>query len=449
MIFLVMNNSGADNDPNCEQPSPHSNPQPSPSTASANTTDINATEMIGGLESGMMPELSPFSRRAKAKGKAGGWELRRTGSRRWLAPWKDSRTTPVLYHVISRVVDRRLALHRDEKEHFRKLMRMHEAFSGCRVLAYCIMGNHFHLLLEVPPRPESGLAAESLDHTHFAKRLAGIYRPGEVAEIMKSLKTALEATDGSESSRMRVTEEIAGPYLARMHDLSAFMKGVLQRFTRWFNRHHERSGTLWEDRFKSVIVENGIPARTVAAYIDLNPVRAGMVTDPADYRWSSYGEAVGAGSRSVAGRAARGGLVRALLCSEGVFDEPERWKEVSGRYRLLMKQAIERKGGGGTASVRRGDEAGAVTSPAMASFGSKETVSEGFVVEMGFAQMLMKRVRYFSAGAVIGSRECVDSCFELARERFGPKRKTGARRLRGDAAQAAGIIWSMRDLHQD
>ena len=181
---------------------------------------------------------------------------------------------------------------------------------------------------------------------------------------------------------------------------------------------------------------------------DLNPVRAGMVADPADYRWSSYGEAVGAGGRSVAGKAARGGLVRALLCSEGVLDEPGQWSEVSGRYRLLLKQAIERKGGGGTASVRRGDEAGAVTSSAMASFSSKETAKEGFVAEMGFAGMLMRRVRYFTGGAVIGSRECVELCFEQARYRFGPKRKSGARRMRGDAAKAAGVLWSMRDLRE-
>ena len=50
------------------------------------------------------------------------------------------------------------------------------------------------------------------------------------------------------------------------------MKTLLQRFTRWFNRTHNRSGTLWEERYKSVIVESGIAARTMAAYIDLNPV---------------------------------------------------------------------------------------------------------------------------------------------------------------------------------
>jgi REP element-mobilizing transposase RayT len=357
--------------------------------------------------------------------------------------------------VISRVVDRRLAFHREEKEHFRKLMRMYEAFSGCRVLAYAVMGNHFHLLLEVPPRPETGLDAGTLDRKVFAERLAGIYRPGVVAEILKTLDIALAATDGSEASRIRVTEEIAGPYLVRMHDLSEFMNGVLKRFTRWFNRQHTRTGTLWEERFKSVIVESGIPARTVTAYIDLNPVRAGLAADPADYRWSSYGEAVGAGARSVAGKTARGGLVRALLCSDGVKDEPERWGEVSGRYRLLLRQAMERKGR--SVAVRQGNEIGAAAGPAVAGFDdkTKDGVGDGptkvggpfgFAREMGFAGVLMCRVRYFTSGAVIGSRETVEQCFEQARYRFGSKRKTGARKMRGSATDAADVIWTMRDL---
>ncbi len=60
---------------------------------------------------------------------------------------------------------------------------------------------------------------------------------------------------------------------------------------------HSRSGTLWEDRFKSVIVESGEASRTMAAYIDLNPVRAGMFINPADYGWCSYGEAIGGGAK--------------------------------------------------------------------------------------------------------------------------------------------------------
>ena len=68
---------------------------------------------------------------------------------------------------------------------------------------------------------------------------------------------------------------------AQVNDLSAFMKLLKQRFSQWFNRTHQRTGTLWEERFRSVLIEGTGPAlATVAAYIDLNPVRAGLVHDP-------------------------------------------------------------------------------------------------------------------------------------------------------------------------
>jgi len=59
---------------------------------------------------------------------------------RWLAPWKDSSEKPVIYHCITRVVERRLAFEARDKEQFRTYMRMYENFSGCRVLSYCLMG---------------------------------------------------------------------------------------------------------------------------------------------------------------------------------------------------------------------------------------------------------------------------------------------------------------------
>jgi len=94
-------------------------------------------------------------------------------------------------------------------------------------------------------------------------------------------------------------------------------------------------------------VESGTAARTMAAYIDLNPVRAGMVEDPADYRWSSYGEAVGGGKKGN-GKKAREGLVRAIENPEASQQNPEedlskRWKEASRRCRRLMGLALERK----------------------------------------------------------------------------------------------------------
>ena len=62
--------------------------------------------------------------------------------------------------------------------------------------------------------------------------------------------------------------------------------------------------------------------------------------------------------------------------------------------------------------------------------------------------MLRCRIRYFTDGAVIGSRSFVDEAFEKCRDRFGMKRKSGARKLRGEAAAAGGIIWSLRDLRK-
>jgi putative transposase len=60
--------------------------------------------------------------------------------------------------------------------------------------------------------------------------------------------------------------------------------------------------------------------------------------------------------------------------------------------------------------------------------------------------MLRCRVRYFTDGAVLGSRAFVDEVFTRCRERFGATRKDGARKLRGDGAAAAGALWSVRDL---
>jgi hypothetical protein len=63
-----------------------------------------------------------------------------------------------------------------------------------------------------------------------------------------------------------------------------------------------------------------------------------------------------------------------------------------------------------------------------------------------FLGMLRCRVRYFTDGAVIGSKEFVNEAFANARERFTAKRKDGARRLRGNGRPAAGLLWSARDL---
>ena len=324
---------------------------------------------------------------------------------RWLAPWKDSPDKPAIYHCISRVVDRRRVLGDLEREKFRTFLRMQEAFSGCRVLTYCILSNHFHLLLEVPP-----MSAEGFSDAQLLDRLAAILPEATVAGVARELATARQRGDSAAAQRLHAR------HTYRMHDLSEFMKTLLQRFTRWFNRSNQRTGTLWEARFKSVLVEDGTAARTMAAYIDLNPVRAGMVSDPAHYRWSSYGEAMGGGAKGN-GAKARAGLARACMGHDA--SSSVSWSELHARYRSLMGMALQRHSG----------KAASALGP-----------------EAPMATMLRCRVRYFTDGAVIGSRGFVEEVFAAARHRFPAHRRDGPRRLRGSAKAAAGILWSMRDL---
>ena len=359
---------------------------------------------------------------------------------RWIVPWADSETKPAIYHCIARVVDRRFAFLSEDKEQFRIYMRMMENFSGCRVLAYCIMCNHFHILLEVPPRPKVAMTDETL-----LKRLEGLYSKAYVATVAKELKEAREllaqgmAVDG-EAYIQRIHER----FTYRMNDLSEFMKTLLQRFTRWHNTRTKRRGNLWEETFKSVVVEDGLASKTMAAYIDLNPVRAGMVADPAEYRWSSYGEAMGATGRS--GAKAKAGLVRAIMANKGCEADARHWAgNVSKEYRMILLEEGEEK----TREVvsERGERVSQVLKKGMKTPQVKSEMDRlAAGRDVALRQMLRWKVRYFTDSGVVGSRAFVESMFEQCRDRFGSKRKSGARKMRGKAAGVADLIWTARDL---
>jgi putative transposase len=107
--------------------------------------------------------------------------------------------------------------------------------SGCAVHAYCLMTNHVHLL---------------------------------------------------------VTPDSEGACTALMRDLG-------QRYVQYFNKHHGRTGTLWEGRFRSCLADAADYVLACYRYIELNPVRAGMVASPEGYRWSSYAANAGTGRDSL------------------------------------------------------------------------------------------------------------------------------------------------------
>jgi len=353
---------------------------------------------------------------------------------------------PVMYHCISRVVDRRLVFGPDEKEKLRTIMRMYENFSGNRVLSYCFMCNHIHLLLEITPGPAGGLSDEEL-----LGRLRWIQSEAQVALVAKELADARKTVaEGRATEGEAYVQAIHDRFVWRMHDLSEFMQGFLQRYTLWHNGKHKRKGHLWEDRFKSVIVEDGVAAKTMAAYIDLNPVRAGMVKNPEEYRWSSYGEAIGGGAKGD-GKKARASLVRALRAHKGVRADARLWKDdVALEYRRILLA------GAGERIEERVEQSGEMKRITRRKGLSKERIDaekqrlieaeEKRMGEIPLGRMLRCRVRYFTDGAVIGSKEFVNEAFANARERLGPKRKDGARAMRGSGSGAKGQLWSLRDL---
>jgi putative transposase len=303
-----------------------------------------------------------------------------------------SESRSYFYHCVSRVVDRNFVFGVHERDVFRKVLRQVEGFSGVKVLTWTILSNHFHLLLEVPPPPVVALTDDEI-----LERCRSLYSKGGMVVVEWEFEEA-GREGGPELERVREK------YLKRMWDLSEFMKTLKQKFTGWFNREHERVGTLWESRFKSVVVEGSWECLlVVAAYIDLNAVRAGIVEDPKDYRWCGYAEAV-AGDR-----VARRGFAAVLSGVKAGAD----WGDVGPRYRKVMF------GIGEETSVRAGI--------------SREEVARVWAEggEMTLEQVLRCTVRYLSDGLAIGKAAFVEEIFESLRGAFGAKRQTGARKMKG------------------
>jgi len=290
------------------------------------------------------------------------------------------------------------------------------------------MSNHFHVLVEVPARP-----AQDPDDEALLKHLRVLYSGPQMAEIRWQLEQFRGQGDHAAAETLRQK------FLSRMWDLSAFMQTLKQRFAQWYNRRNARDGVLWSDRFKSVLVEDGHAARVMAAYIDLNPVRAGMVEKPEAYRWSGYGEAV-AGKKK-----AREGLRVVMLehyrmtsATERAAEDAADWRKVAAGYRGILLGDLEKSEGRRKESkgIKRGQACFAKATKAGA---ARAPLGGAHLTE---AQLLRCRVRYFTDGLVLGSREFVERAFELTREWFGPRRTSGARKL----ARAETELRTMRAL---
>jgi putative transposase len=110
--------------------------------------------------------------------------------------------------------------------------------------------------------------------------------------------------------------------------VSGMMKALGERYVRAFNKAHKRSGTLWEGRFKSSIVESHSYLFICYRYIELNPVRAGLAAHPGEYPWSSYlANAEGAASQ----------LISPHPAYLAIADDPLQRRQ---RYREMVERGV-------------------------------------------------------------------------------------------------------------
>jgi hypothetical protein len=305
---------------------------------------------------------------------------------------------------MTRTVNGEMLFKDREKEMLRKMLWQVADFCGAEILTYCVMTNHFHVLLHIPEQV-------TLSDAELMRRYKVLYpKPTKFQSAStKVMESQLEA--GGEEG-----DDIRRKLRARMGDVSEYMKTVKQRFSVWYNRSHQRYGTLWADRFKSVLVEGaGNPLQTMAAYIDLNPVRAGLVEDPKDYRFCGYAEAVA-------------GVVEA---KKGLIHV---WSD-HGAKRIDSALRAHR-------SLIFGKRA---SEPGLSEMTRKRALKvldqeDGHLPK---AVMLRCRVRYFTDGAILGSAEFVrgfTGAWQMERGRKHPPKVNAMRGTDwGDLAVIQGL----------
>ena len=154
-----------------------------------------------------------------------------------------------VYHVMSRTALDGFPLGDIEKDFMLDLIRRYAALYLVEILGFCLMGNHFHILVRVFPE-------DKFTDEEILKRYVDFY--GDERIFAEGLVPSLRL---------------------KLSSLSEFMREIKVGFARFYNRRHDRRGYFWGDRFKSVIVENGATLINCLAYIDLNPLRAGIVKD--------------------------------------------------------------------------------------------------------------------------------------------------------------------------
>ena len=282
-----------------------------------------------------------------------------------------------VYHVMSRTALDGFPLGEIEKDFMLDLIKRYSALYFVEILGFCLMGNHFHILVKT--LPEYKFADEEIKN-----RYVSFY--GNDRVFIDGLIPSLRA---------------------KLSSLSEFVREIKVGFARYYNKRHNRRGYFWGDRFKSVIVDKGETLVNCLAYIDLNPLRAGIVSRPEDYRWNSLGYHLQTDNKDQFLSTDFG------LREFNVRSEKERIR----RYRRYVYEAgaINRPEKGKTKVI--GDR-----------ILEKERNRE---FELSRSDRFRYRTRYFTDSGIIGSKEFVSTNYHRFKHLFYSKHEKKPKPIKG------------------
>jgi len=144
-----------------------------------------------------------------------------------------------------------------------ELLLRYAAAYCCRLAGWCVMGNHWHVVLQMRAKGRLG-------RKELLRRARLLYPGRRGQEIIASW---------SVKDWRRLKE--------RLFDVSELMRNVQAAFARWYNDTYDRRGRFWADRFGSTVLEGEAAVLDALLYVELNSVRAGLVQRPEDYEYSA------------------------------------------------------------------------------------------------------------------------------------------------------------------
>ncbi|WP_462323670.1 transposase [Desulfoplanes sp.] len=291
---------------------------------------------------------------------------------------------PTVYHVISRTALDGFPMGTAEKDYLLGVINRLSRFYFVDVLGFCIMSNHFHLVTRVYP-------VEHFSDDVVRDRLERWFPEGRV-----------------------FGDQTVEKFRERWSSLAEFVKDIKLGFTRYYNKLHGREGYFWGGRFKSMIVQNGYSLVNLLAYVDLNPIRAGIVKRPEQYRWCSLGYHVQTGGRD------------GLLCMDfGMKEWGEREPaQIMRKYRQFVYET-------GAVDTGKGK-------PMDAQIVKKERKKH---FELKRFELFWYRTRYFSDAGILGSKEFVREVFDQVKHLLKSKDERKFTSLAG-----AQGVYSMKRL---